>query len=204
MNDWKILARARMKELKISQYDLADKIGCSQPSIAHWLSGRRKADIDTINKILVALGFSPLSTDFDEAFVNLDQVHAYPFISWTSAGLNCEEWKPKTAEDFIKTNINAGKKGFWLKIKGDSMTSMKGFSFPEGVYILINPDIAIHDGDFVVAKFIRNNQITFRQYVEETGSEYLKPLNNTYKTIALDENWQIIGRVVEAKWKLIH
>lgn len=95
MNDWKILAKEQMKQLKISQYDLAEKLDCSQGAVAHWLSGRRTADIDTINNILEALSLPPLSVggtklssnDLEnvkdiEFYSQLAKTCSYPLIKW--------------------------------------------------------------------------------------------------------------------------
>lgn len=52
MNDWNALAKAKMKELKITQEGLAERLGVTQGAVAHWLGGRREPDLATINKIL--------------------------------------------------------------------------------------------------------------------------------------------------------
>lgn len=45
-----------MKELKITQEALAERIGVTQGAVAHWLGGRREPDLETINWILRELG----------------------------------------------------------------------------------------------------------------------------------------------------
>ena len=60
MNDWNALAKAKMKELKITQEGLAERLGVTQGAVAHWLGGRREPDLATINKILSILGLPAL------------------------------------------------------------------------------------------------------------------------------------------------
>lgn len=60
MKDWKLTVKDRMKELGISQEKLAEKINCTQGAVGHWLNGRRKADLETINTILKAIDLPPL------------------------------------------------------------------------------------------------------------------------------------------------
>ncbi|WP_253275143.1 LexA family protein [Pseudomonas syringae] len=44
------------------------------------------------------------------------------------------------------------------------------------------------------------NEATFKQFYKDSGRSYLRPLNPVFSTIEIDEDWQIIGRVVDAKW----
>lgn len=60
MNDWNLLAKAKMKELKITQEGLAEKLGVTQGAVAHWLGGRREPDLATINKLLGELDLPQL------------------------------------------------------------------------------------------------------------------------------------------------
>ena len=49
------MAKARMKELKITQESLAERLGVTQGAVAHWLSGRREPDLETISRVLAVL-----------------------------------------------------------------------------------------------------------------------------------------------------
>lgn len=57
---WYELAKAKMKEMKITQEGLAETLGVTQGAVAHWLSGRREPDLATISKVLEVLGLPPL------------------------------------------------------------------------------------------------------------------------------------------------
>lgn len=61
MEEWYVLARARMKALRITQEQLAETLGVTQGAIAHWLSGRRTPDLATVNRVLEAIGLPKMS-----------------------------------------------------------------------------------------------------------------------------------------------
>jgi phage repressor protein C with HTH and peptisase S24 domain len=60
MKNWNELAKAKMKTLKITQESLAERLGVTQGAVAHWLSGRREPDLQTLGRLLEALGLPPL------------------------------------------------------------------------------------------------------------------------------------------------
>lgn len=200
------------KAKKMSQAQLAEACGwASQSRIGNYEKDIREPSLADLELIAESLGIDRALLIGDKIEPLLEgtvpdnyfkSTYLYPVISWVSAGLTCEAWQPEYTDDYMHTDINAGKRGFWLKVKGDSMTASNGFSFPEGMYILVNPDIGIDTDSFIVAKIIDNNEATFKQYIEEAGIKYLKPLNSSYKTTVLDERWQIVGKVVDARWKL--
>ncbi|WP_240890075.1 LexA family transcriptional regulator [Pseudomonas sp. TMW22090] len=65
MTKWYELAKARMKERKITQEKLAEHLGITQGAIAHWFSGRREPDLETINKVLAYLQLPLLGVGYE-------------------------------------------------------------------------------------------------------------------------------------------
>lgn len=63
MKKWYELAKARMKERKITQDDVADEMGVTQGAVAHWLGGRREPSLDVIEHLLKFLGLPPMFQD---------------------------------------------------------------------------------------------------------------------------------------------
>lgn len=94
----------------------------------------------------------------------------------------------------------AGTNGFWLKVRGPSMTAQGGISFTEGMVVLVAPGFDIENGNFVVAKLIDTQEATFKQFIWDAGKAFLKPLNPAFPTVEVDDTWQIVGKVVDAKW----
>lgn len=125
----------------------------------------------------------------------------YPLISWVTAG----EWArspdnhdPADAE-WISSTENAGAGGFWLMVRGDSMTCTGNPSFPEGSLILVRPEADIVSGKYYVVEMLDSGEMTFKQYVEDAGLKYLRPLNAGYRAIEIDGNCRFIGRVIDTK-----
>ncbi|MEW9876577.1 LexA family protein [Pseudomonas putida] len=204
---------------KISQAALARACGIKPPSVNDWLSGKTKT-IEGQNLLLAAdfLGVAPkwLATGRGpvrksaglaegsnvESALQPTRSFSYPEISWVQAGTAREAVEmgnvalcPQHTSD-----VWAGEDAFWLRVMGDSMTVASGSpSFPEGFLILIAPDIEPRPGQFVVARMISTNEATFKQLVRDAGELYLKPLNGSYPTRAVDDTWEIVGTVVDGK-----
>ena len=126
----------------------------------------------------------------------------YPEISWVQAGMAREAVQVLNLSECEKHTSDAwaGPHGYWLKVKGPSMTSPAGVSFMEGMLILVAPGIEPENGSFVVAKMIATNEATFKQYIWDSGKAFLKPLNSAFPTVEMDDTWELVGKVVDAKW----
>lgn len=126
----------------------------------------------------------------------------YPLISWIAAGERAESpdnYLPGDCEEMIESTENAGERGYWLTVKGLSMKSEGSPSFPPGIRILVRPEgYDVISGKFYIAKH-RDGETTFKQYSRDAGSEYLVPLNPAFSTVKMDDDWHIIGRVIDAK-----
>ncbi|AIG00900.1 helix-turn-helix domain-containing protein [Pseudomonas sp. NIBR-H-19] len=58
MKKWYELAKARMKELEITQDQVAEQMGVTQGAVAHWLGGRREPSLEKISALLEYLGLA--------------------------------------------------------------------------------------------------------------------------------------------------
>ncbi len=138
-----------------------------------------------------------------EAAPGPNRYYEYPEISWVQAGVAAEAMDLFNVGDFEAMHPSdawAGPNGFWLKVKGPSMTSTNGMSFSEGMLILVAPGGDVENGQYVVAKLIDTNEATFKQFIWDSGRAYLKPLNPAFPTVEVDDTWSVVGRVVDAKW----
>lgn len=127
---------------------------------------------------------------------------SYPLISWVAAGSRAESptnLVPESAEKYYESTENAGDHGFWLEVKGASMTSTSNPSFPEGTRILVQPEgFDLISGKYYIAQHV-DGETTFKKYLYYAGFDYLAPLNPAFKTVDMDEAWEIIGRVIDAR-----
>ena len=60
MKKWYELAKARMKELDITQDQVAEQMGVTQGAVAHWLGGRREPSLEKVSSLLDYLGLPPI------------------------------------------------------------------------------------------------------------------------------------------------
>lgn len=132
---------------------------------------------------------------------------SYPVISWVSAGEwaeACEPYDMHEIDEWYESTAHVEGPAFWLRVKGDSMTSPVGLSVPEGMLILVDTGKEPKNGSLVVAKLTDANEATFKKYVvdEGIGSVYLQPLNPTHSRMQINGNCKIIGVAVQMMMNL--
>lgn len=190
--------------------EVAKRLGVSQQTIKNWETrGISRDGLTRINKRM-GLSIEWIETGRGPKFVggigNTEEATGphrsflYPEISDVAAGNAME------AIDLLQpgegtrhqSDAWAGDHGFWLRVKGDSMTTAGGVSFPDGMLVLVAPDEQPESGRYIVAKI--GNDVTFKQYVVDAGVRYLKPLNPAFQLQVMDDRWHVVGTVVDAKW----
>lgn len=126
----------------------------------------------------------------------------YPMISWVAAGARAESpdnFEPGDAEEWLQSTENAGPGGYWVRVKGKSMVADTPPSFPEGTPILVQPEgFNLISGKFYIFKH-QDGETTFKQYTQDAGRRYMTPLNTEFKQVDFDDEWRVIGRVIDAK-----
>ncbi len=201
--------RARRKEMKIRQDALGKMVGVSNAAISQWERSETEPKGDNLLALAKALNCSPdylHNGDASHSNVAYHGKHkpkgSYPLISWVSAGQWMEAVEPyhrRAIDNWYETTVECSEDSFWLDVQGDSMTSPVGLSIPEGMVILVDPEVEPRSGKLVVAKLDGINEATFKKYVVDAGRKYLKPLNPQYQMMEVDGNCKIIGVVVDAK-----
>lgn len=210
---------AKKNALKLSQKKIADAIGVSPAAVAHYLGGTNALNakfaaafarlidepVERFSPRLAAeIASLAAATDHTNVALAIQPYRAprqYPVLSSVPAGHPREAVAclPEHAEEHHPSTENAGPYGFWLRVKGPSMTSSGYPSFPEGTLILVQPEgFDLISGKYYVARN-RAGETTFKQYVQDAGSGYLVPLNPEFDTVRMDGDWEIIGRAIDAK-----
>lgn len=125
-----------------------------------------------------------------------------PVISPVQAGMWAEivdQFIPGDADEWLLTDMELSPSSFALTIRGDSMRP----EFSPGDRVIIDPNVAPHPGDFVVAKN-GEQEATFKKYrprgMDAAGNMVfeLVPLNDDYPTLRSDvEHIRIVGTMVE-------
>lgn len=213
MSEWYEVVKKIMEAQDISQEQMAERLGVTQGAVGHWLNGKREPKLEMINKLLAVLGVPGLAIIVPETpeipppstVAPPDRLYRYPVISWVSAGEwaeATEPYEPGAADEFEVTDYKAKGPAFWLKVRGDSMTSQVGQSVSEGMLILVDTGIEPTPGKLIIAKLPESNEATFKKLIEDSGHYFLKALNPAYPLIPVTEQCRLIGVVSQAKMAL--
>jgi repressor LexA len=81
---------------------------------------------------------------------------------------------------------------FALRVKGDSMIDA---GILDGDLVVVRPQSSAKNGDIVVAR-IAQEEATVKRLVRKPGIIHLAPENPKYRPIPVDENTEIIGKVI--------
>lgn len=208
-----IIRNAR-KAQKLSLEQLANQVDYDTGNLSRLERGQQSTTPDKLKRIMDVLGIKltqlgqGMDSTQDAGMSNVQMAlqpsrgpKEYPLISWVIAGEwaeSSDNFHPGDAETWIASVENAGANGFWLDVRGDSMTCAGNPSFPEGSRILVQPEADLISGKYYVVK-LENGESTFKQYIEDAGLRYLRPLNPSYRTIQIDGDCKVIGRVIDTK-----
>ncbi len=197
--------KQRRKELKLTQKDVGARLNLSASAITQWENESTKPNGENLVRLAEILRTTPswITTGKGDDMENVEgadlRAGQIPLISWVAAGHWCESpdsYEPGDAEEWLPAPKNAGSRTFALRVINDSMTApFPGQrSYPHGTIIYVDPDKPVTNGCRVVAR--AGGEYTFKQYVEDAGRKYLKPINPTYDKIDITEDVHICGVVI--------
>ena len=193
-----------MRNLGLTQAELAEQAGVAQPTIHRILSGK----ISTTTKLVelakalkcdvewLVAGNGP-ATEISNVEETTTPQGLYPVISWVQAG----DWSPifeqnKQDVEHYPCPVKCSKKTFILKVRGMSMSP----TFNEDELIFIDPEIEPSNRKYVVARLDDDNEATFKQLIIEDNHKFLKAANPAWPTPIqpINGNCSIVGVVVFA------
>lgn len=198
--------------------NLAEQIGKSPSQISQWLNrslnsetGKPRA-MGTVSARHIeghlGLEFGWMDRLHDEAGIVLAGPPGHgqvPVLSWARAGdyLNIvDNHQPDTALEYIRVGCPIGRYTFAARVNGESMLNPNGSpSFPEGILVVIEPELDARVGDFVAVKSDSKDEAVFKQLMQDDGVRYLRSLNPAYQTRPFPADGRLVGVVREALWK---
>jgi SOS-response transcriptional repressor LexA len=126
-----------------------------------------------------------------------------PVVSWVQAGAWADivdNFAPGDAEEMVFSTVKKKRHTFALRVRGDSMVNPTGSpSFPEGMTIIVEPDMSALPGDFVIVRQSADAEATFKQLVRDGDRLYLRPLNPRYPILDFGPDAVIVGVVRSAE-----
>ena len=207
-----------MQSRQISGYALSEATLVPQPTIHRILSGEsRDPRTDTLEPIAKFFGLTvsalrdgehlQLRNPPDRLPPNISsptQLKLVPIITWVHAiQMKTIDYcfKPGNSDQWARPlEIELGKRGYALRVEGNSMDDGTAFGIPAGCMIFVDPDRAFSADCFVVAKDAVTQRATFKKLTTDGGRWYLTPLNKQFPASEihfLDE--QILGVVTEVQ-----
>ncbi len=191
-------------KLDKTQEEFAEIYNCTKGNVSAWENGRHEPAYALLRDMTERSGIPlpksaitahPLDKERQENTEPGPNITGkVPLISWVQAGdfkQIIDEYPLESHEDSVHATVRINRYTFALRVKGDSMEP----DFPEGIIIIVEPEMDFQPGDFVIAK--TGDEAVFKQIVKDGSDWYLKPLNTRYPIKPLG-NAHIIGVVREA------
>jgi SOS-response transcriptional repressor LexA len=207
MNNTGSRIRERRKALKLTQQQVAKRLGVSHVALSQWERGDTEPRGSNLYNLCEVLGCDPAwLLSGKNAASNIEPADMggarIPLISYVQAGLWAspeENFRLNDGQfEYIITDLTLSRTAFALKVKGRSMEP----EFVEGDRIVIDPEICPSPGDYVVA-MNGDNEVTFKKYrargiIDNEEVFELVPLNPDYPTLSsLHSPITILGTMVE-------
>ena len=97
------------------------------------------------------------------------------------------------SKDLYQASCATNSEPYALQNIGDMMSP----EFSENCIIIIDPSKPIHNEAFALVDF--ENELYFRQYIEEEDKKILRCLNTKYDDIRLDKIFEVHGCIIQQK-----
>lgn len=190
--------------LGLTENEFAARVGVTRGSVQQWERGATAPNRTRQPAVAKLLGISVselMSEDSNVAPGNFSK-GVVPLISWIQAG----EWvgandplQPGEAERWLPCAASHSESTYALRVRGDSMVSPHGKSYPEGCIIFVDPERRSPDnGARIVAKLKGSDEVTFKVYKQEDGRRWLQPLNPSH--LPIRDEFHVLGTVI-GKWE---
>ena len=174
------------KQKRISQAELASKLGVTQQAVGKWESGKSSPDPATVARIAEILS---TTADF---LLGLYR----PVSNVTTPE---ERFFGNYAESLIPVigTVNY----FYLVVRGDSMEPR----IQDGDLALVHKQDTLENGDLGVLVYGDEGEGTLKRYIQRGNCVVLQPFNPAYNELVIKgedlNHLHIAGRVVETKAK---
>jgi len=183
----------RIKQLREDkgwkQFELANKVGVSQPTVAGWEAGTHEVTPKNRQKLCDLFGITPNElygitppaiTKPDQRLVPVFDASCGKFIDWSDGSYPAGHYpdnEPTSSKD---------QNAFYVRAHGDSMTGRADDrrTIFDGDLLLVEPAKQVNDGDLV---FCRNDGkgVTIKKFKRAKNKIHLVPLNDKYEIIIL-------------------
>lgn len=209
----KALYESKKKELKITQYTMADDLGITQGAVGHYLNGRNALNVEIASGFARALKVSISDFSPSIAAKAAEQAESLRGDSVEYAGTPKRGAVLVVGEAILGVDgmidmveIRAGwlqiyspdSEAYGLKVKGDSMHPR----IQSGEFVVIEPNTHIHSGDEVFVRTKDGHNMIKIMTKTRDGSYQFSSINNEHKPITLEpctiEKMHFVSAIVKA------
>ena len=199
--------RALRKERKVTQGELAARLGLSQQAVAKWESGKATPDPHTLRRMADILEVSVDSLLERRAQAPLPGLGLWrpaapevrlPVLGTVKAGYGACAFEEDYGTE--PANVRNPEEYFYLIVRGDSMEPrIRG-----GDLALVHRQPDVESGELAVV-LVDGEEGTLKRVLKKDGAVILQPFNQSYQTqVFIGEEINrltVVGKVVETKAK---
>ena len=151
----------------------------------------------SINQLI---GEDPLTeNEFAGVYIeNKIEWASIPLITWKQVVSWPNNYDKAKKYTLIATDIGVGKNAYALKVL-DEMED----GFRKGSMIIVDPNIEPNDMDYVIAHKVGSAEASLKNFRVYDGEIYLKPLNKHFNSTVFNQDYKVLGTVVQIKFNLI-
>jgi SOS-response transcriptional repressor LexA len=178
------LIRKGRLQLGMTERQFADAAGVSRGAVQQWErpggTAPKRGNQPAVAKLL-GISVAELVSGGTNVGRGFDARAHVPVVSEVEAGnyTVIDNFKPHPKFDTVPVSVPVKRHTYALRVRGDSMVSETGDSFPDGSLIIVEPELQALPGDYVIA-LNGENETTFKQLIKDGGELLLKPLNLRY------------------------
>jgi len=178
------LIREGRQRLDMTEQQFADALGVSRGAVQQWErsggTAPKRSNQPAVAKLL-GISVAELVSGGSNVARSVDARVHVPIVSEVEAGnyTVIDNFEPRHQFETVPVTVPVNRHTYALRVRGDSMISETGDSFPDGALIIVEPELAPLAGDYVIA-LNSESETTFKQLVKDGGELYLKPLNARY------------------------
>jgi len=194
------LIRQGRLRLGMTEQQFANAAGVSRGAVQQWErpggTAPKRANQPVVAGLL-GISVAELVSGGSNVGRGVDSRALVPLVSEVEAGnyTVIDNFKPRAGFDTVPVSVPVRRHTYALRVRGDSMASETGDSFPDGSTVIVEPELSPRPGDYVIA-LNADNETTFKQLIKDGGDLLLKPLNPRYPIKPLGTA-QVIGVVRE-------
>ncbi len=199
MNRIKILR----KEKKISQAELAKKLGVAQNTVSNWENGVRGVDTGYLKKLAEILECSAdYLIESSNILSNGKTGIKIPVLGYVKAGIPIDRIEEIVDYEEISEEMASGGDFFGLKVKGDSMEP----KISEGDVVIIRKQSDVLSGEIAIV-CVNGDEVTIKKFLKHENGVSLVAFNTAYPPMFYTKNEvaslpvRILGKVVELRAK---